>query len=242
MAANNNNQQEVFETAASGAKIGSLLQTLLKTHSLLNIKIANNGDKFTSVLLGIDESTATLILDELHPLPHKDEFTAATAATISAQHAGNDIQFDTRVEAIPLPDGQIQYKAAYPESILHRQRRNAYRVPISAISPADVYVYLDSGRIFKGALRDISVSGMSVRFPPKTQLPETWPDEVSCEICLTQGKRLRVQFNVCHIAQHQPSRNFFLGGLFTHLEKPQERTIEKFVAELQRKSRQRMIR
>lgn len=242
MADNNNNPAGDFETASTSTKINALLQSLLQQNSLLNIELEKNTERYTSILLDADEESAMLVFDAFHPTPTEHAFTPYAVAKVRVQNCGADISFAINIELVHTTDGQVQYRAAYPKSINYLQRRGAFRVPVSAMSPADVYIYLDKGKTFTGALRDISVSGMCIRFPPKTKLPETWPEEVSCEIILSSGKKLRTQFKVCHIKQHQPSRNFFLGVAFLHLDKAQERAIEKLVAELQRKSRQRMMR
>jgi c-di-GMP-binding flagellar brake protein YcgR len=230
------------ETISFPVRIAAILQPLLQNHTLLNISIAGREEKFSSAFLQIDDDHEFIILDELVPRSINQSITPFTELFIRGQIAGISLSFKTTILDIGTDKEAVFYKVAFPNTIDYRQRRKAFRVPVGVAHSYGVKLILSPGQTLEGELHDISVSGMCVRLPKKTSIPTQWQEKVACELQLPNGKPLKTQFSVCREAQDTHGRNVLLGGLFLHLEKTQERIIEKFVVELQRKARRRMVR
>jgi c-di-GMP-binding flagellar brake protein YcgR len=231
-----------FEAITSTTRIANLLQPLLQKRSILNVSLSGKNEKFSTALLQINSDNSFILLDELVPRHGNNVVTPSTDLFISAQISGIDLNFKSKIIEVGSNKGVALYKVAFPDTLNYHQRRKAFRAPVGPAHSYAITIKVPTGQHYEGELHDISVTGMCVRFPQKTILPDKWPKQTTCEIHLPTGKTLNAQFRVCHIAKDGSGKCIYLGGLFLQLDKSQQRTIEKFVIELQRKARQRMIR
>lgn len=116
------------------------------------------------------------------------------------------------------------YLIDFPESIRYLQRRNAFRVPVSAAKIITVEIETAEKRMFHGELSDISAGGMCIRFAKKKELDLlNHQEETQCCIHLPDKRKIHCIFKVCHSNYFEASNSLHIGGSFEHLDKTQRR-------------------
>lgn len=229
-----------YEIVTSALRIAAILRPLLRQHSIISVAIPNAKRIFSTTLLDIDTDKQQLIFDELHPKEGHELLSQSKQLKMRAQRDGIDLIMALEISAIGSENGVAFYTAPLPESIRYHQRRSAFRVQVGPLQDIPVQLTYPDGKAVHGVLFDISASGMCVRVPRKTALPDTRSgEELHCSISLPDKKKINCVFVIRHVAEHEPSRSLHIGGSFEHLDNIQKRAIERFSLELQRQSRRK---
>ncbi len=241
--AEENDYQQQYEEVTSATRIAAILRPLQQQHSIVSIAVPSAKRLYNSTLLEVNPEQGYLLLDELHPQEGHARLSTASKIGLSAHREGIEIKMILEISEIGSDNGVAFYKVAYPEHIRYRQRRRAFRVPVSAVHVIPVELADEQGNAFYGELQDISAEGMCVRFPPKTAITEDQKTQpLCCTITLPNKKRVQSRFILRRVTEHETTRNVQVGGNFEQLDKAQARIIERFVLEMQRASRRKMSR
>lgn len=231
-----------YENITSTSRIIALLRPLMENHSIITATLPDCGRFFNTALLAIDTDHHTITIDELNPKEGHALLIKAGRVRLQALIDGVETNFNADLKQVGSEKGIAYYQLALPQSIRYLQRRSDFRVTVSAARQINVEISLNE-KSYSGELSDISAGGMCIRFPRKKTLDlEHATEEVQCQIKLPGKGEILCTFKVCHSQLHQPSDSLHIGGRFEHLDKSQRRTIERFVVELQRKTRQKMSR
>lgn len=232
-----------FELIESETRILSVLRPLLDKHTILTATLADSSRFFNTAFLKIDADKGEIVIDELHPSEGNRLFTQAGRLTLSCQLEGIDVNLTTELLQSGNENGVPFYVLKFPESIRYLQRRDAYRVPVSAAKSIAVQITDAKNTTYQGELQDISAGGLCIRFPQKKSPPaELSQQETQCTISLPDKRQISCTLIICHSNPHEPSNTIHVGGRFERLDKIQSRAIERFVVELQRMSRKEMAR
>jgi c-di-GMP-binding flagellar brake protein YcgR len=235
--------KQQFEVITSKSRIAAVLRPLLQKHSLVTATLGDSRKYYNTVLLEVDTEGQFLVLDELHPVEGHRLAATNKTLTLFTQLEGVNVNFTVKIIEIGSANNVAFYKMDFPESIRYRQRRSDYRVPVSSALSIPVEISSSNKESLTGELHDISAGGVCIRFPRKSSLPiDKTDEELQCAITLSDGKTIRSAFRICHIALQEPANTLLVGGCFRQLDKTQHRAIERYVVELQRKSRQKDTR
>jgi c-di-GMP-binding flagellar brake protein YcgR len=235
--------KQQYEIITSTLRVVAILRPLLEKHALLTATLPNSNQFFTTALLKINADTSSLFIDELHPQKGHHLLLKASRITLRTQLGGVDVNFSMALKNTGTENGIAYYELSFPENIRYRQRRSSYRVPVSSATSIPVNLITADDNSFDGELHDISAGGMCIRLPKKKAEPfANNTDEIKCTILLPDKSHIKCLFKICHSQLHEPSNNFHIGGNFLQLETAQHRAIERFVIELQRRSRQKVSR
>ncbi len=241
--AEDSDYQQQYEEVTSATRITAILRPLQQQHSIVSIAVPSAKCLYNSTLLEVNPEQGYLLLDELHPREGHARLGTASKIGLSAHREGIEIKMILEISEIGSDNGVAFYKTPYPKLIRYRQRRRAFRVPVSAAQPIPVELVDEQDNAFCGELHDISAEGMCVRFPPKAAIPEGEKTQaLTCTITLPGEKRVKGRFILRRITQHETSRCIQVGGNFDQLDKTQARLIERFVLEIQRESRRKQAR
>ena len=233
---------QTHETITSAARISSLLKPLENKIDLLTLTLPNTDTSYKSTLLSVDTNKKLLVLDRLTPKGGHEQLIKSRQLTIQVSHKGAEIIFTTTMNETEPEKIMPRYELNFPGSIQYLHRRNSYRVTVRNNTEMVVEIQTNN-KSFQGELHNISTEGMCIRFPNEIGIPrDNDQTEVQCVINLADNQELKCTFNICHTYLHQHSKDFRIGGNFQYLDKIQKRAIEKFVAELQRKSQKTMVR
>jgi len=241
--AKDNSYQQQYEEVTSPIRIAAILRPLQQQHSIISVAVPSAKRLFNSTLLEVNPEQGYLLLDELHPREGHSLLSTSSRIGLSARREGIEIKMILDIAEIEFDNGVALYRTPFPTSIRYRQRRRAFRVPVSAVQVIPVTLVDAQENALHGELHDISAGGMCVRFPAKTEIPEeeeAWP--MRCIITLPDRKRIQTGFTLRRLTRHEASRTIHIGGNFDQLDKTQSRLIERFVFELQRESRRKMNR
>ena len=231
-----------YENITSAPRISALLRPLMENHSIITASLSNSSDFFNTALLAIDADNHTITIDELKPKEGHALLVRSGQIRLQALIDGVEMNFSTNLKQVGSEEGIAYYQLIFPQSIRYLQKRSDFRVTVSAAKQINVEISLGE-KSYVGELSDISAGGMCIRFPRRKTLDlEQVNEEVQCQIKLPGKGEIRCAFTVCHSKLHQASDSLHIGGRFEHLDKLQRRTIERFVVELQRRSRQKMAR
>lgn len=232
-----------YETITSSVRIVTLLRPVMERHTVITATLPDSNKFFNTALLDINPDNATLIIDELNPNAGHDLFINTKRVTLRTMHEGVEINFTVNLIKSGSDNGIAFYEIELPESIRYLQRRNSFRVPVSGANIIKIEIHTENKNIFTGELSDISADGMCIRFPKtKENSFENDSKNTQCIIKLPKNQKIKCAFKICHAVTHDPSNSLHIGGHFEHLDKIQRRAIERFVIELQRENRKKMVR
>lgn len=232
-----------YEMVTSVARISMVLRPLMEKHAIITATLPDSNRFFNTALLSIDIQNSTITIDGLHPEEGHTLFLKTRRITLHTTYEGVEVSFTVKLRMADSENNMAFYVIDFPESIRYLQRRNAFRVPVSAAKIITVEIETADKRVFSGELSDISAGGMCIRFAKKKELDlSNHQEETECCIHLPDKRKIRCAFKVCHSNHIESSNSLHIGGSFEHLDKTQRRTIERFVIELQRLARKSLAR
>lgn len=235
--------KQQFEIISSTPRIAAVLRPLLQKHSLVTATVSTSRQYYNTVLLEVDAENRFLLIDELHPAEGHRLVSTGKSLTLYTQLDGVSVNFAVPIIDIDSSKGPAVYRVGFPEIIRYRQRRSDYRVPVSSALSILVEITSSNKESLSGELHDISAGGVCIRFPRKSSLPiDKNDEELECSITMLDGKKIQSALRICHVALQEPTNTLLVGACFHRLDKIQHRAIERFVIELQRKSRQNATR
>jgi len=238
-----NDYTQQYETVTSTARISMVLRPLMEKHAIITVTLPGSNHFFNTALLSIDIQDATITIDGLHPPKGHALLLKTGRLTLHTTYEGVEVSFTVNLKKSDSENNMAFYILDFPESIRYLQRRNAFRVPVSAAKEITVEIKTNDEKLFSGELSDISAGGMCVRFPKKKELDlSNYTDETQCCIYLPDKREIRCIFKVCHSNYFSTGNSLYIGGSFERLDKTQRRTIERFVIELQRLARKNLAR
>ncbi len=237
------NYTQQHETITSPMRISALLRPVMERHITLTATLPDSNKFFNTILLSVEAENNRLIIDELNPKSGHDLFINSGKLTLHTMLEGVDVDFTVHLKKAGSENGIAYYELEFPKNIRYLQRRNIFRVPVSAAEKIDIEIHLSENTIFTGELSDISAEGMCIRFPKKNNMAlKNYTEETQCFIKLPNKSQIRCAFQIRHSCIHESSNSLHIGGRFERLDKIQRRAIERFVSEIQRKNRQKMTR
>ncbi|MCF6257313.1 MAG: flagellar brake protein [Gammaproteobacteria bacterium] len=238
-----NDYTQQYETITSTARISMVLRPLMEKHAIITAILPGSNCFFNTALLSIDLQDSTITIDGLHPSEGHALFLKIGRLTLRTMYEGVEVSFTVNLKKSDSENNMAFYLIDFPQSIRYLQRRNAFRVPVSAAKEVTVEIKTNDGKSFTGELSDISAGGICVRFAKKRELDlSTHTEETQCCIYLPDKRKIHCIFKVRHSNYFEINNSLHIGGSFEHLDKIQRRTIERFVIELQRLARKSLAR
>ncbi len=220
-----------------------VLRPLMEKHAIITATLSGSNRFFTTALLSIDIKNATITIDGLHPQQGHVLFLKIGKITLHTTYEGVEVSFTVNLKKSDSENNMEFYVIDFPKSIRYLQRRNAFRVLVSAAKEIMVETSTADGKLYTGELSDISAGGMCIRFAKKKELDlSNHSEETQCCIHLPDKRKIICAFKVCHSNYVEASNSLHIGGSFENLDKTQRRLIERFVIELQRLARKSLAR
>lgn len=217
--------------------INALLNRLLKNHCSIEVKTIDTLGKIK--LLGISE-----ILNF-----NSDEniltFDALTNTNIDlnqeiklfTKHNGININFNSIVTKLTERNHSTYFNIQIPQEIIHKQRRQQYRavlqnlwkIPVTLIDksfskPLSAYVY------------NISTGGINVRSTTEHFTTIKQDKVIDALIQLPNNKKIQCKLQVRQTLSNKAAGFQQLAGKFVNLDSKQEKYIQSFVNQVERKS------
>lgn len=217
------------------AEIFRIMRLFLHQRTLLTLSVPSLRQHFSSVMLIVDPDNQFIIIDEPHPAhPMQDLLKHETMKIVIHSTHGARVIFRARLLDIGEDNGLPYYKITFPTEIRRSQRRSAYRVPLEKTRRLLTSLPRAGSEPLVGQLEDISAQGISLRCADRSVLLLAQNQRIPK--CIIQLPRLELSctLQIRHIKNAAKSNTFLVGGRFMDLNIPQQRLLEKTIAELQR--------
>lgn len=222
----------------SPIEISSHLRMLLQYRAPLEIKFAGRQQIYQSYIVDVDRQNNRVAFDELIPNNGEQLLLNGETFKVVAYRQGVRITWSHSQPALPDSlDNAPCYWLTLPEEMSYHQRRNAFRA--QTLPEQSLKVTINSSKLSEpvtGRLLNISATGCKVVI--KTLDTPLEPGQLyeSCTISLPAG-RVKVSAELRHQYIDESSNTVACGFRFHDLQGAQQRTIERFVYQLQREAR-----
>lgn len=224
----------------TAAEILANLRLLQDHHDPLIISFPERSQRFQSYLVAINRERGLLALDELVPNDGERFLKNGESFKVEGFHDGVRIAWECQQDVqIGELDGARCYWSGLPDEIIYHQRRNAFRAPLKQTQLLSVELAGDKlkGGI-QGQLLDISATGCRLRFQgdlgSRLQAGQVY-ERLSVKLpfgTISTAAELR------HLSYDEKKDTSFAGIRFYRMDGLAQRSIERFVYQVQREARQ----
>ncbi len=232
----NNHHIKQYDTTDNESVINNLLKPAIGARNSLSVSMPNSEESYKSELISINLANRHIIIRRINSRPAHEELLKKKSLLIRCKYNGSDIRLSTSLIGLTgINNGE--YIVNFPKTVKYLQRRNTHRVHISLSTSVAAFFVNNNGEKFTGQLRDISTNGMRVQFPIISAIEFNEQQSFTdCKIIFPDNDDIRFEFNICHLQAHATKKGCTVGGNFQEIEPYQKRTIEKFIATLERKA------
>ncbi len=212
-------------------QIRALINRLIRDKVPITIMLPEREGFFSSLLLDSDREGGTMLADELFPPRGHAAVEPGMEIRVLGNIDGIEVRFKSRVITINADQPGASYSLVTPVAMDYKQRRNAFRVPVSPALAIPVLLSGD-GINAKGTLADISHNGLRVAMRNPGSLP--MGTELHCDIALPD-EHISAKAEARHSAPDRRGLGVvYVGFRFLELSNEHQRTINRFTANLQR--------
>lgn len=236
------------------AYIANQLQELSKVNTLIEGQIVDNGkpvQRFTTGITSVDTTSERFYIEHIKPANVANTLRSGDELHFTVNHFGERIQFKCHYAGRHADEQN--HSVDFPSGIEHVQLRNAFRLKISRVSP----VYLQLERVLppppesegepnreaeteqlNGYVSDISVTGARLHLEGNnTDALQRGERYDNCEIKLADTQTIHCAAQLMHWRYDDINNETQLGLQFDKLSPPQEKTLARFISDIQRKYR-----
>lgn len=224
------------------AEIYRALRGLQLTRSLVTVKIANDPQIYSSMILLCDLDNEQFIIDEVRPAIGNAKLEQGQSFTIMGFYEG--IQVLCKDNAVALDNNQEldnAFSIPFPALLYRKQRRHSFRTALSAALPTSIILWSSSRpEKLTGKITDISVSGMGCEIPGYVR-PELENGEVleNGVISINSEFQLNCSLVVRHRYYNKGADVTHCGLQFTNIDRITQKQLDRYTLNLQRQARRR---
>lgn len=225
-----------------GKMIASWLTRYQDQHQFMRVSFKENAeeaDTFATGILFIDTKSKRFFLEALRPKHAAMQLTPNLTLYFQLTVDGVKHRFQTRyLKSEELPEGNA-HLCEFPHTIEQVQLRNAFRVKVPRSTPVKVSLTHPKQPFLTGQAADLSASGVRMRIsgtlPKEPSRGDTYP---VCRLILTDGTEIFCQGQLMHWRYDADHKSTYMGIMFMKLETNHERTLGKFLNDLQRREKE----
>lgn len=222
------------ERVTGGKKIAAILRQLEADHELLSVTVANCPDIASTAILGVKQDGGYLLLDEFSSSAVNQAFSEHKNALVKGWLRGTEVRFNCRLLKTGSDSDILLYAVQIPSVIIRKQRRNQFRLRLNPTLSVPLTVPDLDGCKAAGIVYDLSASGLGALLNTRN-CPERGALLPEVSICLPGTKPLITKLEVRFSRADSDRHMLRIGGRFVALNKKEERKLEQFLAEQQRK-------
>lgn len=224
-----------IERITSPGLIAGYLRRLVEAHSLLMATIPGHKDIYTTIIIGLDEKSNSLLLDKLHPEAGHLAVLENRQVRVRAQHNGVEMGFLMQLERLVGEADNPAYLGPLPAELQYHQRRAAYRAQIGVGNEITVMLTEEDERVIEATLFNISTGGVCLTLP--TEMKKRFRQFSilpSCRFNTPDEQEIDCQVEVRNLNETDDRKHIHVGMRFVDLERQQQRHIQRFVLSLER--------
>ena len=185
-----------------------------------------------SLLLAEDFGDRQLLFDAPRN-PDSGLYQSGSAITVLTVRQGAELRFDAKIIGMETFRGYPALRTTWPTSIISRQRRKAFRVRIGDDSSSRLELYDDRGKLIRGRLTDLSLSGFGALLDLDAPLRAGEEVESSLEI---DSVSLTTSIRISDLRVPTKGRFMRVGAAFTELSPQQQAQLERLIRALERRA------
>lgn len=223
-------------------RIQHLLTSYQAYNQLLSVTIlAPNQKKLATAsteITKINSENNSFATAYLYPELNEQILEPGVAAQFSLSYQGTRHQFKCNwMYDDKQPESGIAHWFQFPKGIERLQLRNAFRVPISQAHPVRVSVTRKDHSVLVGNLFDLSATGMRLGIAGDLKL-KTREDYHACHFVIPDGSTIICRGQLIHWHYDQTANQTYIGIQFRKINGLAQRTLNRFLTDVQRKHRQ----
>lgn len=223
------------EIIDSLSRIDLLLKELSKSRVGISIRLPNDSQLYTSIILEVDSNARTFALDELIPADGNAKLKVAGRFQAEGLIRKVSARFSAKVVQIVDAEGLPYYSAAIPECIEYRQQRRNYRVYINLSNPMNILMSSDTAGEISGRVVNLSLGGAGfiTRQDIAAEPGDTFP---RCALALPCGMTLDCQACIRYYHFNAQSGDWRGGLEFIGLQADQEKALRACIMDIERRA------
>lgn len=216
-------------------RIARVLQQLVDGRALVSVRLPGSDEYFLTTILRVDRRQRSFRLDEISPRHGHDVFLAERSLRASCRLSGIEVAFSGTLASVAVEQGIAVYTLPFPHLLHYHQRRASYRASVGAGNSTTLHMQHAEAGMLVAEVRDVSTGGLGLRM----QLPDTAPlasgDRLSdCLVFFPDGRSLRCELEVSHVARREGSRWTLVGTRFIQIQRRDQVPLAQFIVRLER--------
>lgn len=214
------------------SRVTQIMQGLAQEHSRLQIILTDTNETASTMVIGVEPTTETLLLDEI--MPRYVHVSPNSELMVHGKLKGVPIRFKTRIAGVDNQDGIDAYACTLPSDIYYDQKRSDFRFSPGISSRPSMQLISASGEV-TGEVINISAGGA------KLELLNTNGEfgegiDVDCQVQFDDDSKFNLTVKVCY-KKDNPAH---LGVQFLQLTQPARRYIQSWIMSSERKLLRRL--
>ena len=187
-------------------------------------------------IITLDEKKKTIAFDQFSPSNLEENLQSGDRLHFSLTHEGTYFQFTCQYQKTVQTKSGHAHIVKFPLGVENTQLRDAYRVGISQATPIKISLLHTSNPVISGNVVDLSAKGVRMKLAgliePK---PKRGEEYLSCQLVLTDGYSMHSGAKLMHWIYDAKSNCTYLGIKFTEMDGSNERVLNRYITQLQRK-------
>ncbi|MDN3639969.1 flagellar brake protein [Simiduia curdlanivorans] len=213
------------------------LRALQLQRSLLTVTLAGSKNIGSSLVLETELDSHTLYIDQLSDSALQAQLAPGQTLLLRASYGGVQVSGLFSIMAISRDSDAIQL--AFPSELMHRQRRAAFRVNLTAPLTTIQLKGKDRAEPLEGVIVDISADGLAVEFDRFVR-PPIMPSEYFQHCHFSYNDE---EWELGLIAKHpsfdKQTSKYRCGFSFRSLSSSQSKSINQWILQTQRYKQKR---
>lgn len=226
-------------------EIYRVLRSLQITRSLVSLHLVNDNHTYSSLLIHTDFNSRQFVLDEVASDEANRRLQRGEEFSLTGFYEGIQVIFRRNRVVSSSPTGfDRAYSVKFPQRILHKQRREAFRAPVTSSQTSSASVRNDNrGEVLQGRIVDLSTTGVGCEFPHYIK-PEIEKEEFfqECTVTINDELHLKCMLKAKHPHYQKSTGHYLCGFKFSQLDRVQQKLVDRYVLNLQREARKNDLR
>lgn len=209
-----------------------LLKALTKKPDPVTAKIPDSGHSVITAVLDVLPNKNLIVLDYSPVEALNKKLLAADRVICTTRHDMVETRFNCSKMKQVKYRGEPAFAAPLPDSVLHLQRRDYFRIKPLISHPAYLGLTTENDHVLKLKLIDIGVKGLSLQddlFRLKVSMGEQFEN---CKLTLPANPSLSVNIELRYstsISSKDGQATNRIGGRFINLNQSEEFTLQRFI-------------
>lgn len=223
------------EIISDHTRIMSLINRLYQGRASLTITLPDSRTRSKSIILDLNPETGRFVLNKLQPDAAHEKLVGSRKFYAHGQIKGIEIRFSSNLIDTFTEEDDIYYLVTIPGKIDYHQRRAFHRVSLSHLDTIPVTLALENKMTLEGQMDDISAGGLSILF--SNDLPDSLQLGNIIKQCIFKipgEDRVKCEIQIRFINHGHETSLPKIGAQFVNMEKSLQKTIQRFVAAMDR--------